>query len=360
MARQYKTNEVKVDLASYRHYWRGVKKAGKTTLFYQLMMKLYGDPSYGLELSIGNERGYKALDGMVYDEAPDWATLIEIVEDLIENKADNNFKFICFDTVDELVEIAKKEVVRLDYRKTGERHEFNACLGGYARPREKVTELINNLMTRVEDSGYGIIWIGHTKYRTVNEKNGDSYDMLTSNLSSDYDGIFANKADVVMMIDIEKEIEGSFIQGTQRYMWFRGNGFVDAGGRFSQIEQKVEFSVDNYIKTVSDAIRAEIKSKKVTDAYIEEKAKQEQQEREEYYQTNREKLMQDEFEMNEYEKNLQTCKNLQDQIKATIANLDQETKKGLQTKIKAAGLPVQYQKVTDVETLNKILAIVSE
>lgn len=359
MARQYKTNEVKVDLASYRHYWRGVKKAGKTTLFYQLMMKLYGDPSYGLELSIGNERGYKALDGMVYDEAPDWATLIEIVEDLIENKADNNFKFICFDTVDELVEIAKKEVVRLDYRKTGERHEFNACLGGYARPREKVTELINNLMTRVEDSGYGIIWIGHTKYRTVNEKNGDSYDMLTSNLSSDYDGIFANKADVVMMIDIEKEIEGSFIQGTQRYMWFRGNGFVDAGGRFSQIEQKVEFSVDNYIKTVSDAIRAEIKSKKVTDAYIEEKAKQEQQEREEYYQANREKLMQDEPDMNEYEKNLQDCKNLQDQIKATIANLDQDTKKSLQTKIKSAGLPVQYQKVTDVETLNKILSIVS-
>lgn len=359
MARQYKTNEVKVDLASYRHYWRGVKKAGKTTLFYQLMMKLYGDPSYGLELSIGNERGYKALDGMVYDEAPDWATLMEIVEDLIENKADNNFKFICFDTVDELVEIAKKEVVRLDYRKTGERHEFNACLGGYARPREKVTELINNLMTRVEDSGYGIIWIGHTKYRTVNEKNGDSYDMLTSNLSSDYDGIFANKADVVMMIDIEKEIEGSFVQGTQRYMWFRGDGFVDAGGRFSQIEQKVEFSVDNYINTVSDAIRAEIKSKSVTDTYIAEKAKQEQQEREEYYQANREKLMQDEPEVDEYAKNLQDCKNIQDRIKAAVTSLDQDVKKGLQAKIKSAGLPVQYQKVTDVETLNKILAIVS-
>ena len=84
MAREYKTNEVKVDLASYRHYWRGVKKAGKTTLFYQLMMKLYGDPSYGLELSVGNERGYKALDGMVYDEAPDWGTLMEIVDCLRE------------------------------------------------------------------------------------------------------------------------------------------------------------------------------------------------------------------------------------------------------------------------------------
>lgn len=360
MAREYKTNEVKVDLASYRHYWRGVKKAGKTTLFYQLMMKLYGDPSYGLELSVGNERGYKALDGMVYDEAPDWATLMEIADDLIENKADNNFKFICFDTVDELVEIAKKEVVRLDYRKTGERHEFNACLGGYARPREKVTELINNLMTRLEDSGYGIIWIGHTKYRTVNEKNGDSYDMLTSNLSSDYDGIFANKADVVMMIDIEKDIEDSLVQGTQRYMWFRGDGFVDAGGRFSQIEQKVEFSVDNYIKTVSDAIRAEIKSHKADDKYMAEKAKQEQKEKEEFYQANKEKLMNEDPDLDEYENNLKLCEDLKAEIKTAINAADTETKKKLQAKLKEANLPIKYQQVADTETLAKILSIVAQ
>ena len=194
MARQYKTNEVKVDLASYRHYWRGVKKAGKTTLFYQLMMALYGDPSYGLELSVGNERGFKALDGMVYDEAPDWPTLMEIVDDLIENKEDNHFKFICIDTVDELVSIAKKEVIRLDFRKTGERHEFNACFGGYGHPREKVQELIDNLMTRLEDSGYGLIWIGHTKYRTVNEKNGDSYDYNNGIRCKKRKDIFGGKA----------------------------------------------------------------------------------------------------------------------------------------------------------------------
>ena len=207
MARQYKTNEVKVDLASYRHYWRGQKKVGKTTLFYQLMIALYGDPSYGLELSIGNERGFKAIDGMVYDEAPDWETLTEIVDDLVENKADNNFKFICFDTTDELIEVAKKEVVRLDYRQTGEKHPFNGCFGGYGQPRQQVQILIDTLMTRLEDAGYGIIWIGHTKYKDVKEKNGDSYQLLTSNLSSDFDGIFANKADIVMMIDTEKDIE---------------------------------------------------------------------------------------------------------------------------------------------------------
>lgn len=359
MAREYKTNEVKVDLASYRHYWRGQKKAGKTTLFYQLMVALYGDPSFGLELSIGNERGYKAIDGMVYDEAPDWPTLVEIAEDLIENKEDNHFKFICFDTVDELVEIAKKEVVRLDFRKTGERHEFNACFGGYARPREKVQELINNLMTRLEDSGYGIIWIGHTKYKDVKEKNGDSYQMLTSNLSNDYDGIFSNKADVLMMIDIEKDIEGGFVQDTQRYMWFRGDGFVDAGGRFSQIEQKVEFSVENYIKTVSDAIRAEIKSHKADDKYIKEKAKQEQKEKEEFYQANKERLMQDEPDMLDIVSEADKCEELKAQIKSTITAADNATKKVLQEKLKSAGLPIQYQKVDSVDILIKIMGIIN-
>jgi hypothetical protein len=297
---------------------------------------------------------------MVYDEAPDWATLIEITEDLIENKADNNFKFICFDTVDELVEIAKKEVVRLDYRTTGERHEFNACFGGYGRPREKVTELINNLMTRLEDSGYGIIWIGHTKYKTVNEKNGDSYDMLTSNLSNDYDGIFANKADIVMMIDIEKNIEDGFVQDTQRYMWFRGDGFVDAGGRFSQIEQKVEFSVDNYIKAVSDAIRAEIKSHKVDDKYIAEKAKQEQQEREAYYKENKEKLMQEDPTLDNVMSDLDTCNELKAEIKKAVNDLDQDGKKAVQAKLEEAGLPIQYNKVNDPDTLAKILSIVAQ
>ena len=215
-------------------------------------------------------------------------------------------------------------------------------------------------MTRLEDSGYGIIWIGHTKYRTVNEKNGDSYDMLTSNLSSDYDGIFANKADVVMMIDIEKDIEDSLVQGTQRYMWFRGDGFVDAGGRFSQIEQKVEFSVDNYIKTVSDAIRAEIKSHKADDKYMAEKAKQEQKEKEEFYQANKEKLMNEDPDLDEYENNLKLCEDLKAEIKTAINAADTETKKKLQAKLKEANLPIKYQQVTDTETLAKILSIVAQ
>lgn len=355
----WKKNEVSVDLAHYRHYWRAPKKWGKTTMFANLVRELYGDMNKGLLISCGNERGYSALDSLVYVDCPEWSVLMEVVDELVENKAENEFKLLGFDTVDELVSMAQREVIRLEYRKSGERKEFNACLGGYGAGRKKVEELINAIITRLGDSGYGLIFIGHTKIRDIKEKNGDEYQMLTSNLSSDYDGIFANKADICMMGTIEKNIDGGFVQDAERYMVFRGDGYIDAGGRFADIESKVEVSAKNYIKTVTDAIRKSIKSHDATDEYIQNKMKQEQQEREDYYQANREKLMQDEPDVDEYEKNIQTCKQLQDQIKASITNLDQNTQKDLQAKLKSAGLPVQFRKVTDPAILTQILSIVS-
>ncbi len=355
----WKKNEVSVDLAHYRHYWRAPKKWGKTTLFANLTQELYGDMGKSLLISCGNERGYSALDGLVYVDCPEWSTLMEVVDELVENKADNEFKLLAFDTVDELVSMAQREVVRLEYRKSGERKEFNACLGGYGAGRKKVEELINSIITRLGDSGYGLIFIGHTKIRDIKEKNGDEYQMLTSNLSSDYDGIFANKADICMMGTIEKNIDGGFVQDAERYMVFRGDGYIDAGGRFADIDAKVEVSAKNYIKTVTDAINKSIKSHDVTDEYIKTKMKQEQKEREDYYHENKARLMHDEPNMADVADEVDQCKELQAQIKSAINKLDTATKKELQSKLKESGLPTAYNKVTDPDILNQILAIVS-
>lgn len=355
----WKKNEVSVDLAHYRHYWRAPKKWGKTSLFADLALELYGDMGKSLLISCGNERGYSALDGLVYVDCPEWSALTEVIDELVENKEDNEFKLIGFDTVDELVAMAQREVIRLEYRKSGERKEFNACLGGYGAGRKKVEDLINAIITRLGDSGYGLIFIGHTKIRDIKEKNGDEYQMLTSNLSSDYDGIFANKADICMMGTIEKNIDDGFVQDAKRFMVFRGDGYIDAGGRFADIDSKVEVSAKNYIKTVTDAIRRSIKSNEVTDEYIEKKMEQEQQEREEYYQANKEKLMQDEPDIGNVEDEIEKCKELQAQIKSAINDLDTGTKKSMQTKLKDSGLPTAFNKVTDVNILKQILDIVS-
>lgn len=356
----WKKNEVSVDLAHYRHYWRAPKKWGKTTLFAKLVMELYGSMDRALLISCGNERGYSALDSLMYVDCPEWTTLMEVVDELVENKEDNSFALLGFDTVDELVAMAQREVIRLDFRKTGERKEFNACLGGYGAGRKKVEELINSIITRLGDCGYGLIFIGHTKIRDIKEKNGDEYQMLTSNLSSDYDGIFANKADICMMGTIEKSIDGGFVQEAERYMVFRGDGYIDAGGRFADIESKVEVSAKNYIKTVTDAIKKSITSHEATDEYIETKRKQEHKEKEEFYKANKERLMQEDPGMDDVESEVDTCEQLKAEIDRVVAGYDTETKRALQGKLKVAGLPVNYKKQTDPEILTQILSIVAE
>ncbi len=346
MARQYKTNEVKVDLASYVHYWRGIKKVGKTTLFKDLINKLYdGDLSRGLLISCGNENGFKALDGLVYDIAEDWDELDEIITDLIENKSDNNFEFICFDTVDELIKIAQQEVIRLHRREKGVPPSgFNACFGGYGEPRRILTELIDDIMTRLSRAGYGLVWIGHTKFKEIEEKDGTKYQLLTSNLNTDYDLIFSAKADINMLINIEKEIDQHKIQSIQRYMWFRGDGFIDAGGRFTNIDSKVEFSVDNYINTVEKAIRKSIK-KDVNDSYIEDKKQQERSDKESYYQKHKAELV---------------CnkEKLVEKIKSALLVLDREKQPLISKKIKALSINIKDLQDNDINKLNELMSFI--
>ena len=99
-------NVLKVNLGEYKHYWRGVKKIGKTTMYRDLLRAAYGDCKFGFHISIGNETGAKAISGIYTQEAPDWESFVEIIDDLVENKQDNEFKLVALDTVDELVSIA--------------------------------------------------------------------------------------------------------------------------------------------------------------------------------------------------------------------------------------------------------------
>ena len=288
MAIEYKTNTVKVDLASYVHYWRGVKKIGKTTFFRDLINELYkGDLSKGLLISCGNENGFGALDNLNYIVAEEWDKLDEIVEDLISKKQELPFEFLCFDTVDELIKIAQNEIIRQHRREKGTKPSgFNGCFGGYGEPKRRLQVLIDDIMTRLKRAGYGLIWIGHTKIRDIKEKDGTEYSQLTSNLTSDYDLIFSAKADVNTIMSVEKEISDNQIKDTKRYIWFRSDGFVDAGCRFSQIEEKIDMSANDYIKALEEAIKESLQ-KEMTDKEIKDQKKKEKTAKENFYKENK-------------------------------------------------------------------------
>lgn len=101
------------------------------------------------------------------------------------------------------------------------------------------------------------------------------FQMLDSNLNADYANIVAHKADVVATINIEREInDAKRVTDAKRYIYFRNNGFINAGSRFSSIADKVELSAENFIKAIEEAIKGSMTDKLSNEELI-EMAKQE-------------------------------------------------------------------------------------
>ena len=282
---------------------------------------------------------------------------MEVVDDLVENRDEYPFRLVALDTIDELISIACNEVVRLDWKQCGEKRTINSAFGGYGAGRKKVEELVNGVITKINDANLGIVFLGHTKIKTLTPKVGEAYDMLTSNLSSDYSKIFENKADMIITGVIDRDVEDGLLQDESRWLVFRGDNFVDSGSRFADIVERVPFTTENFITAVKDAIKSAI-GEKATDAYLEKKAKQEQKEREDYYHENKERLMKDDPNMADVDDEINKCDELKANIKEAIDAADVETKKELKTALSKAGLPIKYQQLDNPETLSKILEIV--
>jgi hypothetical protein len=278
------------------HYIRGVKKVGKTTLFRDIVDHISnGDMSKGLLISLGDEDGFKALEGLIVANGSTWGDFVEIVDELVNNKADNDFQFIGLDTVDELFNIAVDEVLRLHKKKYNEKCEtINSAFGGYGAGREKLKELVREQVARIKNAGYGVFAIGHTKLRNVKEKGkNEEYQQLTTSLNFDYDSVIADKADIIATISIDKDIidvqdidvggkkkKVGSIGGVTRWIHFRDDNFnVDCGARFDNIAPKVELSAENYIQAIEDAIKSSANGK--SEKEIAQMKKKEVQEREE-------------------------------------------------------------------------------
>ena len=57
-------NTIKPDIKNVSIYLRSVKKFGKSTLFRDVILEKYGDPSRGLLVEVGMERGDTLLDNV--------------------------------------------------------------------------------------------------------------------------------------------------------------------------------------------------------------------------------------------------------------------------------------------------------
>ena len=262
---------IKPDLKNVSIYIRSVKKFGKSTLFRDVIMEKYGDPTYGCLAEIGMEHGDELLDNLNTLHLDTYKDLIEFQKWLIDGKGtEHHIEIVGFD---ELVPLFDKETIRQHNIENPQKtvKSVKAAMGGYTAGEQYSATLMKNYFDKIRKAGIQVWVLGHSKYKNIKDKanvDSEGYMQLTSNLSAAYEAALGDIFDVVVtgMIDrnIETVGEGSdakrYATDSIRKLYFRGTPEIDAGGRFAfgAVPEYLVFDKPNmakdFIKVIEDGM----------------------------------------------------------------------------------------------------------
>ena len=296
-----KINKVKADIRSYPPYIiMGQPKVGKTTLFRDLVLLLYGDPSKGLLVSFGDEEGYLASDNLQYEEAKAWDEdedengnrgLVQIVDEVIETQGtDEQIEMIAFDTYDELIAVATQQVYE-EHRETYGTYpkSLNDALGGYQRGQDRVCELVREQIGKLRAAKIAVFILAHTKIKTETDAlTGLQYEQITNNLTSKFYTCVSGIAQMIVNIVYDRKKEDATntrnkkdagkVISSERMMVFCNNPFVEAGGRFAGLPEKLPLSAENFMEAFNMGVKNSSKTVDLTVEKMDELRKEEQKE----------------------------------------------------------------------------------
>ena len=271
--------EICIDPLAYNIGLIGESGIGKSTVIKEVCEKLVGDDGY-IALDIGKEDGHDAINGIVSAKIPDWATFKEFCDDVIENKLTDykDLRVVILDTFDQLLEITEPEVIRMHNRANPDKPKITsikAAFGGFMAGEDKAIQLVLDKLWELKAVGVSFIAIGHTKKKDVDDPiTGESYSILTTNMSQRYFNalktklhflgvayidreIVKQKTGKKNIVTKEEEVKGRVLSESRRISFRDDNYSVDSKSRFADIVDEIPLDADAFIKALKDAILAE-------------------------------------------------------------------------------------------------------
>lgn len=339
-----KPNQPKALLSEYFILCYGVGKAGKTTLFYKLAQSDYIG---GLDkaLLVAFEEGYKALNGIHAVSVNEWKDFVGLVDQLVEHREQITYKWIGLDTLDYLYQYATDFVIKRERIAKKDAKIKTISDIAWGAGYQMVADEVDKQIKRLRSIGLGIFAITHDKEKKIELKNGQTFDKTTVTLPEKAKNLFVNMSDFIIYISIDKEVNNGSIS-ENRYIYFRSDGDIEAGSRFENVPDKIEYDVDLFVSTFEKAVLSSYDG----DTKAVAKAKKEQeQEREDKA-----------LEYAHQEKTSDTPDSLIVKIDELIKGMSKEQTDKLKAELKSNFGSLNYKKYTELDQLEKTLALVNE
>ena len=270
-----KTYQMSKKFEDYSYIINGVGGIGKTTLVYEIGKLVTGSNEGTFIITCGGENKPKHIPDAFGDVAPDFKTFVAIVKELCTNKeAYPDTKFVAIDSLDEYARIVEDYVVA-EWNASCELNEraksIKQAYKGYQAGENRATNLMIQQVMKLQDAGYSILEIGHTKTKTKEDTiTKVQFEQLTCNLDNKYYNALKDKVNLVAMCYFENTIDnieekknaftkkidkvGELVDRKRVMVFADDDNAIDCKSHFEYIVSKIDFSASNFIKSVEDAI----------------------------------------------------------------------------------------------------------
>ena len=274
-----KKNVISTDLSRLIFGLLGEPGIGKTSTIYKMAEKEFGEDSY-LLLDVGSEWGSEYIDGVVAEQTETFKKFLDVTNDIIKNKNTEypSLKVVICDTIDALFEIGEPYLVKLyNSEHMGEKNfkpavTINGAEGGFMHGQDRLIEIVINQIVKLRKVGVGFWYTGHVKRRSTDDAfSGESYDMITTNMSQRYFAAIRNKSHAIGIAYIDRTLTQqeigkenpvtkekktiTKIVSESRKVKFRDDSYTaDSKSRLENITEEVLLDADEILKALKEAV----------------------------------------------------------------------------------------------------------
>ena len=276
-----KKNVISADLSRVILGLLGEPGIGKTSTIYKMAEKEFGDEGY-LLLDVGSEWGSEYINGVVAEQTETFKKFLDVTNDIIKNKKTEypNLKVVICDTIDALFEIGEPYLVKLyNTEHMGEKNfkpatTINAAEGGFMHGQDRLIEIVIDQIVKLRRAGVGFWYTGHVKRRSNDDAfSGETYDMITTNMSQRYFAAIRNKSHAIGIAYIDRTLTQqevgkenpitkekktiTRVVSESRKVKFRDDSYTaDSKSRLEKIVEEVSLDADEILNALRDAINA--------------------------------------------------------------------------------------------------------
>ena len=226
-------HQVSRNMRGYSVFFYGEPKSGKTTTA----------SKFPKHLILAFEKGYSAIPGAMAQPINSWSEFRKVLRQLKETEVQEKFETIIIDTADIAYDYCEKYICA---------NNNVDAIGdiGYGKGYTQVGKEFDEALRSIVQMNYGLVLISHATDKTFTDEAGKEYNQIVPTLGTRPRNIVSRMCDIIGYSRAVQDAEGHsstklFMRGTPRYV---------AGSRFKYTPDYIDFTYNDLVKAINDAI----------------------------------------------------------------------------------------------------------